>query len=72
MDQIDHFCPHVSCPLPLSTGRELFLLRQGAFLEGKGYSAAAIQRKTNKQLLFDFAESHLQDLERKGILPKEK
>ncbi len=34
--------------------------------------AAAIQRKTVKQLLFDLAELHLQELERKGILPKEK
>lgn len=34
--------------------------------------AVAIQRKTVKQLLFDLAEAHLQELERKGILPKEK
>lgn len=34
--------------------------------------AAAIQRKTVKQLLFDLAEGHLEDLERKGILPKGK
>lgn len=32
--------------------------------------AAAIQKKTVKQLLFDLAETHLQELERKGILPK--
>jgi hypothetical protein len=38
----------------------------GAFSQGKGYSAAAIQRKTVKQLLFDLAEAHLQELERKG------
>ncbi|NOT95223.1 MAG: hypothetical protein HOP00_02780 [Nitrospira sp.] len=44
----------------------------GAFLRGKGYSAAAIQRKTVKQLMFDLAEAHLQELERKGILPKGK
>lgn len=34
--------------------------------------AAAIQKKTVKQLLFDLAEAHLQELERKGILPKSK
>lgn len=34
--------------------------------------AAAVQRKTVKQLLFDLAEGHLQELERKGILPKGK
>jgi hypothetical protein len=34
--------------------------------------AAAIQKKTVKQLLFDLAETHLQELERKGILPKAK
>jgi hypothetical protein len=34
--------------------------------------AAAIQRKTVKQLLFDLSEAHLQELEWKGILPKGK
>jgi porphobilinogen deaminase len=34
--------------------------------------AAAVQRKTVKQLLFDLAEAHLQELERTGILPKER
>lgn len=34
--------------------------------------AAAIQRKTLKQLLFDLAEAHLEELEKKGILPKGK
>jgi porphobilinogen deaminase len=34
--------------------------------------AAAVQRKTVKQLLFDLAGAHLQELERKGILPKGK
>jgi hypothetical protein len=34
--------------------------------------AAAIQRKTVKQLLFDLAEDHLDELERKGMLPKGK
>jgi hypothetical protein len=34
--------------------------------------AAAIQRKTVKQLLFDLAEAHLQQLERKWLLPKGK
>lgn len=33
--------------------------------------AAAIQHKTLKQLLFDLAEAHLEELERKGLLPKE-
>jgi len=32
--------------------------------------AATIQKKTVKQLLFDLAEAHLQELERRGILPK--
>jgi porphobilinogen deaminase len=34
--------------------------------------AAAIQKKTLKQLLFELSEAHLQELERKGILPKGK
>ena len=34
--------------------------------------AAAIQKKTVKQLLFDLAEAHLQELEQKGISPKGK
>lgn len=34
--------------------------------------AAAIQQKTVKQLLFDLTEAHLQDLEKKGLLPKGK
>ncbi len=34
--------------------------------------AAAIQKKTVKQLLFDLTEAHLQELERKGILPRQK
>jgi hypothetical protein len=34
--------------------------------------AAAVQRITVKALLFQLAESHLADLERKGLLPKEK
>jgi hypothetical protein len=34
--------------------------------------AAAIQRKSLKQLLFDLVEAHLAELERKGVLPKEK
>ncbi len=34
--------------------------------------AAAIQDKTFKQLLFELAEAHLQELERKGLLPKGK
>ena len=34
--------------------------------------AAAIQKKTVKQLLFDLAETHLQELENKGLLPKGK
>ncbi len=34
--------------------------------------AAAIQKKTVKQLLFELAEVHLQELEKKGILPKGK
>jgi porphobilinogen deaminase len=32
--------------------------------------AAAIQKRTMKQLLFELAESHLQELEKKGLLPK--
>ena len=34
--------------------------------------AAAIQKKTVKQLLFDLAEAYLQELERKGTVPKGK
>lgn len=34
--------------------------------------AAAIQHKTVKQLLFDLTEAHLQELEKKGLLPKGK
>jgi len=34
--------------------------------------AAALQRKPLKQLLFELAEAHLQELERKGILQKGK
>lgn len=34
--------------------------------------AAAIQSKTVKQLLFDLSETHLQELEKKGLLPKGK
>ena len=34
--------------------------------------AAAIQGKTVKQLLFDLTQAHLQDLEKKGLLPKGK
>lgn len=34
--------------------------------------AAAVERKTLKQLLFGLAEEHLADLEKKGLLPKGK
>ena len=34
--------------------------------------AAAVERKTLKQLLFDLAEAHLAEMEKKGILPKGK
>ena len=34
--------------------------------------AAAIERKSVKRLLLDLAEAHLQELERKGLLPKGK
>jgi hypothetical protein len=34
--------------------------------------AAAIERKSVKQLLMELAEAHLDDLERKGMLPKGK
>ena len=34
--------------------------------------AAAIERKSIKRFLLDLVETHLQDLERKGILPKGK
>ena len=34
--------------------------------------AALAQRKTVRQLLMDLVEGHLQDLEKKGILPKGK
>ena len=32
--------------------------------------AAAIQKKTLKQLLFELTQAHLQELEKKGLLPK--
>jgi len=35
-------------------------------------AAVAIQKKTFKQLLFELAEAHLQDLAWTGILPKGK
>ncbi len=34
--------------------------------------AAAIQRKSIKRFLLDLVEAHLQEMERKGILPKGK
>jgi hypothetical protein len=34
--------------------------------------AAAVEKKTLKQLLFELAEAHLAELEKKGILPKGK
>jgi len=34
--------------------------------------AAAIQRTTVKALLFQLAENHLAELEKKGLLPKNK
>jgi hypothetical protein len=34
--------------------------------------AAAVEKKTLKQLLFELAEAHLADMEKKGLLPKGK
>ena len=34
--------------------------------------AAAVQKKTLKQLLFELSETHLEELERKGIFPRSK
>ena len=34
--------------------------------------AAAVERKTLKQLLFELAEAHLVGMEKKGLLPKGK
>jgi hypothetical protein len=34
--------------------------------------AAAIERKPMKQFLLDLVEAHLQEMEKKGLLPKEK
>ena len=34
--------------------------------------ASAIERKSLKQFLLDLVESHLQEMEKKGILPKSK
>jgi hypothetical protein len=34
--------------------------------------AAAVEKKTMKQLLFELAEAHLAEMEKKGILPKGK
>ena len=34
--------------------------------------AAAVEKKTLKQLLFELAETHLAEMEKKGLLPKGK
>ena len=34
--------------------------------------AAAVERKSVKQLLIDLSRAHLQDMEKKGLLPKGK
>jgi porphobilinogen deaminase len=34
--------------------------------------AAAVQRKSVKQLLIELSEAHIEELERKGLLPKGK
>jgi len=34
--------------------------------------AAAIQRKSVKQLLIDLSEAHIEEMEKKGLLPKGK
>jgi porphobilinogen deaminase len=34
--------------------------------------AAAVQRKSVKQLLIDLSKDHLEELEKKGLLPKGK
>ena len=34
--------------------------------------AAAIERKSVKQLLIDLSQAHLEELEKKGLLPKGK
>jgi hypothetical protein len=34
--------------------------------------AAAIQRKSVKQLLIELSEAHIEELEKKGLLPKGK
>jgi porphobilinogen deaminase len=34
--------------------------------------AAAIERKSVKQLLIDLSEAHIEELEKKGLLPKGK
>lgn len=34
--------------------------------------AAAVERKSLKQLLFELAEAHLAEMEKKGLLPKGK
>jgi hypothetical protein len=34
--------------------------------------AAAVQRKSVKQLLIDLSQAHIEELERRGLLPKGK
>jgi hypothetical protein len=34
--------------------------------------AAAVERKTLKQLLFELAQAHLAEMEKKGLLPRGK
>jgi len=34
--------------------------------------AAAVERKSVKQLLIDLSEAHIEELEKKGLLPKGK
>jgi len=45
---------------------------QKAYLSAFMPQVAAVQKKTLKQLLFELSETHLEELERKGILPKSK
>jgi len=61
---------------------------KGKVLEGKGGSwvfrdiprhimqrmkiAAAVERKSLKQLLLDLSEAHLKELEKRGLMPKGK
>lgn len=66
------FRPMTSCKVPSESKGTWIVKDVPRDLMHRMKVAAAIQKKTVKQLLFDLAEAHLLGLERKGILPKGK